>query len=210
MTDTDLEQMSADAKAVAEEQSQPGTFSFLDRLNNRNYPTEDVTIFLDERAGLIVQKLKSDLMLQKDPAQREIIEKQIAYQVEKACESRYIVHLQGISVEAYDAIVDAANEQYPVEYNEFRNPLTAKLEREVIPNEDRDLYFRTHLWAAFFQSVEDKDGNLDENTTPEFVSVFLKVAPIAAQVEIGAAVDRLRMVTNWMDEIQGEDFLAKS
>ena len=207
---TDTEQMSADAKAIAEEASKQGNFSFIDRLSNRNYATEDVTVFLDERAGSIVQKLTEDLLLQKDPEQREIIEKQIAYQSEKARESRYILHLEGVSVETYDACVDLAQDQYPLEYSEHRNPLTAKLEREVVENDDRELLFRTHLWAAFIRSVEDADGNLDENISPEFVAVFLKLAPIAAQVEVGAAVQRLRMVSDWMDKIQGEDFFPKS
>lgn len=210
MATIDMEAMDAAAKARAEEQSQPGTFSFVDRLTNRNYPTEEVVVFLDERAGHLIEKLNEDLLMQKDPEQRELIEKQIAYHSEKARSSRYTVKLEGISVEAYDAIVDAAKEQFPYEYREFRNPITQRLEREVIESEDREQFFRTHLWSAFMRSIEDADGNVDENTTPEFVGIFLGLAPIAAQATVGMAVDRLRMVSDWMDKIQGEDFFPKS
>lgn len=210
MTEINTEELSAEAKAVAEEHSKQGTFNFLDRLANRNYPTEDVEIYLDERTGHQIEKLSQDLILQKDPEQREVIEKQIAHLSEKARASRYIVHLEGISTESYDSIVDAANEAYPLKYNEYHNPLTAQREREVIPDVNREQYFRTHLWAAFIKSFEDADGNIDDRISPEFVAYFLKVAPIAAQVRVGTAVEKLRMVTNWMDQIQGEDFLAKS
>lgn len=207
---TDTEKASAEARVIAEEKSKQGTFNFLDRLNGRDYPAEDVEIYLDERSGYIIQKLNEQILTATTPEQVEVLEKQIAHHREKARASRYIFHLEGISVEEYDSVVDLAREQYPLEFREHRNPLTAKLEREVVENEDREQLFRTELWSRFVRHIEDADGNVDTNITPEFMAVVLGHAPIAAQAAIGSAVEKLRMVSNWMDEIQGEDFLAKS
>lgn len=210
MTEIDQAKLSEEAREIAQEQSKQGTFNFVDRLASRNYPTDDVEIFLDERAGHKIQKLTEDLMGTKDPEQREVIEKQIEHASEEARASRYIVHLQGISTEEYDAVVDFANEKYPLEYTEQLNPLTRDIVRQVVPNEDRDLLYRTQLWAKFFQSIEDAEGNVDDKMTPEFISYFLRLAPVIAQIRVGIAIERLRMTTDWMDQIQGEDFLAKS
>jgi hypothetical protein len=210
MTEINIEQVEQEARAVAQEQSKQGVFNFLDRLTSRNYATEEVEIFLDEAEGKIILDLKEKLLYEKDPEKREVIENDITLHSRKAWESRYLLRLRGISVEEYDAVVDLAAKEYPYEYSESRNPLTAAVEREVIPNEDRDLLFRTHLWSKYFESIEDNNGNVDSNMTPEFVAVFLKLAPVAAQAQIGIAIHKLRMVTNWMEEIQGEDFFPKS
>lgn len=199
-----------DARKIAEEHSKPGTFSFLDRLANRNYPTEEVEIFLDEATGHKIEKLASDLANATSDEQAVIIEKQIAALSEKARDSRYIVHMEGISVEEYDATVDAAQELYPTEFKESRHPLTMALERTPVPSEERDIFFRTQLWSKYIRSVEDASGNVDNNITPEWIGVVLNRSPIIAQARIQGGVEQLRMITSWMDEIQGEDFLAKS
>lgn len=206
---TDIEERSAAAKSKAEAASQKGTFSFLDRLADRNYAEDSVEVFLDEKAGHQIRKLTLSLA-EAQPEDHEHIEAEIEAVREKARDSRYIVHLQGISTESFDAVVDAANKEFPPEYEVSRNPLTMATEREEKPNEDRDQYFRTHLWAKFIKSVEDADGNVDENITPEWVAVFIAQAPIIAQARVSVVVNELRMMTDWMDELQGEDFLAKS
>ena len=206
----ELSAESAAAKEIAQEHSKPGTFSFIDRLNNRNYPTETVEIYLDELAGHKIEQLQQQRLAENDPDKALIIDSDIEKWREKARESRYTIYLEGISTEAYDKIVEMAQEQYPLEFRETRNPLTMATEREVIENDDREILFRTHLWAAFIRKIEDTAGNVDTNVTPEFMSVFLGLAPIAAQAAVGNAVGKLRMVTNWMDEIQGEDFFPKS
>lgn len=204
-----IEEQSAAAKLVAVENSKQGTFSFLERIADRNYPTEDVEIFLDEKTGHEIEKLKQTYALAK-PEDRDGIEEKIDALREKARESRYIVHLEGVSTETYDKLVDQTQAEFPLEYNEFRNPVTFKLEREVIENEQREIYFRTHLWALFIRSVSDADGNVDDNISPEWVSAVLGGAPLIAQARINVAVQSLRMVTDWMDELQGEDFFPKS
>lgn len=211
MTSMDIDSINEEAREMAEAHSKQGTFSFIDRLQGRNYPTEELEIFLDEAEGKIILDLKDKLKsVNLTPEEREAVERDITLHSRKAHESRYILKLQGISVEEYDSVVDAAKEAYPYEYTQDRHPLTAEIVRDLIPNDDREQYFRTHLWSKFFQAIVDKSGNVDSNMTPEFVAIFLKLAPVSVQAQVGIAVHKLRMVTNWMDEIQGEDFFPKS
>lgn len=206
----DTEKMSEEAKARAVEAGKPGTFSFVDRLAGRSYPSEDVVIYLDEAAGHKIETLLEDRANQKDGEQVNLIDKQIDALREKAAHSRFVVTVQGISNEDYDAVVDAARDEFPYEYRESRHPLTMALQREIIDNPDREQYFRTHSWAKFIRKVVAPDGSVDENITPEWVGVLFNHAPLMALAKIGMAIDRVRMTVEWMDRLQDEDFLAKS
>lgn len=208
----------------AVEASTQGKFNFLDRLASRNYPSDKVEVYLDENAGYMLDKLTTEiesiettLKIATDEdsvaAATSELEDKIAEREKLVAEmsnSKFTFCISGISTEAYDKIVTEAQLQFPLEYEKTRHPLTFAAERELIPNEMREIYFRTHLWAAFIDSVSDPDGNVDTDITPAWVARVLQMLPIAGQVKIGAAVNKLRMTTDWMDAIQGEDFFPKS
>lgn len=198
------------AKAVAQAHLTEETFSFLDHLANREMPTEVVDIFLDEAAGHRINQLEVDRVTAANEEQIALIGKQIDHEIEKAKKSRYRVYLTGITNDVYDAIVDKAEEEFPYEYRESRNPLTMALERQVVPNEKRQTFFRVHIWAASIVKIEGPTGAIDENITPEFAGVLNAKAPVIALARIQAAIDRLRMASDWMDQLTGDDFLAKS
>lgn len=199
-----------DPKAVAEEHSKPGAFSFIDRVLGRNYPTKGVEIYLDEAAGHKIQELLIERASTVDADEIDRLDSDLALWRKKAAESRYIVNMEGIPVEEYDKVVDDANEQFPVEYKESRHPLTMELERTPIENDDRETYFRTQLWAKFIRSVEDHEGNVDSDITPQFVAVMSRALPVVAMIRIQAALEELRMTSDWMNALQDDDFLAKS
>lgn len=196
-------------KARAEEASKQGTFNFLDRLAGRGYATEDVEICLDEFAGHKIEKLREDLSNTPEGDQANLIATQIEALREKARESIYTMHFQGIPNEEYDEVVTATDEQFPIKYTETRNPLSMALERTPIPQPDRETYFQSHLWCKYITGISDHTGATDSNITPEWVAAFLKRAPIAAIASAIDAISKLQMTTDWMDGIQGEDFLAK-
>lgn len=219
--------MSEHAKAAATDASKKGTFSFLDRVTGRNYPTDEVAIYLDEAAGYRIgeieaelvdaRELQSKLVKTTDKAAKAEVTKEIAKLEEQlvankaeAEKSRFVFHLQGISTEAYDKLVDMAQAEFPLEYRETRNPLTFALEREVIDNEQREIYFRTLLWSAFIQRVVDGEGNEDADITQVWVARVMGLIPVIGQIKIQQGIEKLRMTTNWMDQIQGEDFFPKS
>lgn len=211
MTEIEPRELSdEEARARAEEFLKPGKFNFLERLAGRNMPTDEVDIYLDEATAHRIQKLEIKLLKASNNKERLSTEKQIDALKEKARESRYTIHLTAISVEDYDELVDMAREQFPIEYTESRNPLTMALERQVVPNDDREVLFRTHYWAKSITKVVNVAGDADEDITPEWVGFFLGHAPLMAMQAVQSGIEGLRMVSGWMDRLQGEDFLAKS
>lgn len=209
---TNAEKLITESKTIAEAHSKPGTFSLLERLQGRSYPKETVEVYLDEAAGYEIEKAELRYV-RTDPADAEAIaavEAEIEELRERAKASRLTFHLEGISSEEYDSVVDAAQEQFPMEYHESRNPLTMALERTPKDNEDRETFFRVHLWAKFIRRVEDAEGNADTEITPELIAQVHNLLPLAGMARLHDAIQKLRMVTNWMDEIQGADFLVKS
>lgn len=197
-------------KQAALDASAKGVFSFLDRLEGRNYPKLEVPVYLDEEAALIVMELAAQRADTKDPDEVNLIDEQMLSYAPRLEASKYILHLEGISTEAYDAVIDEGNEAHPVKYETEINPLTMAKVRTPIEDEDRDHYFRVHLWAKYIRSVEAPDGSIDSNITPEWVAVFCNKAPIVSLIAVRDAVEKLRMTTDWMDQIQNEDFFPKS
>jgi hypothetical protein len=193
---------------LAQAVSKPGVFSFTERLKGRNYPQETVIICLDERAGYEIYKLEQKLSRLTDKEGVKAAEAEIARLREVVKAEIYTVHMEGISPEDYDALVDQAVAQFPYEYNEVENPFTGAKIQEVVTNDARDEYFRKLKWNAFIRKIEDHDGNIN---IPDFetIDAFTKQAPLMAQSAVLDAVDKLRMATDWMNYIQDEDFLVK-
>lgn len=212
-----------DPRDVAIEASKPGAFSFLDRVTNRNYPTEEVVVYIDEEGAYKRSKLLREideqmLLLRGDDkaaaAQRSkkitILRNKTAELEERILKSRVVFHLEGISSDAYDELIDKAAEQFPVEYVESRNPLTMELERTPKSDDNREAYFRSLLWSKFVRKISDGEGNEDTTCTPAYMAAVMGAMPIVGVAHVQAAIERLRMTTNWMDEIQGDDFFPKS
>ena len=207
---TNISKISDAAEAKAREASTPGTFNFLDRLASRNYPSEEVEIFLDERAAYMALKAKDRADSEADAEKADALYAEAEEWAEKARAERYILHVEGISSESYDECVDLANESYPIEYEEYTNPLTLQKTKTPLGNEDRDTLFRALLWSRFIRKIESPNGEVDDVITPEKVAAIMGVAPVRALIAVRDAVELLRMTGDWMDAIQTEDFFHKS
>lgn len=208
---------------TAIEASKEETFSFLDRLTGRNYPTEEVVVYLDEagahkRNKLVAEIEKQTYLLKADDKAEAtkrgrkitLLQKRVDEIESEIKGSRVVFHLEGIPSEEYDAIVDESVEEFPIEYTESRNPISMALERTPKENPDRDVFFRTRLWAAFVRKVSDATGAADHTRTPEYMGRVMGVLPIVGVAHVQMAIESLRMTTDWMDQIQDDDFFPKS
>ena len=107
-----------DPEALAESASKPGTFSFIDRLLGRNYPTAKVKLYLDEQAAFERQRLvleSEGFKVRNKEANVELVE-QIEELDRKLNENKYVIVLQGFPPEEYDELIKEVEEQFPVEY----------------------------------------------------------------------------------------------
>ncbi len=198
-----------DPKDIAVEQSKPGNFSLIERLQNRNLPEEDVDVYLDERLGWDLIRLEEKHADAKKDAEARALEAKIEKVRKQLQESRYVFTLRGMSSERYDEIIDEVTEQYPFDYEENVNPLTGQRTKVEIPNEDRDQLFNTLFLAETIVKVQDPDGNVDESIDAAAVEFIKRLAPLDAVRRITNLATRMRMAVEWMDVIQDEDFSPK-
>ena len=200
--------MDTDAIVTAHAAS-PTTFSILDRMQNRGYPEEEVTFYLDEKLAWVLLQLEEKHRLTQRAEDLGPIEEDIASVREALASSKYTATMRGITNEEYDAIVDETEEAHPYEYTEEFNPLSGRKIKEVIPSQARDNLFNNLFLAKVIVKFTDPSGAVDEDITPELVASIKKVAPIDAIRRLSNTATEMRMVGEWMNGVETEDFTLK-
>lgn len=196
------------AQEMAEAASQPGTFSFIDRLRGRNYPTEVIEVYLDEAKGYELIKLEEEASNTKNDKRLKDIEDKIAALHTELRADAYFIHLQAIPSERYDELVDEANETIPPEFEETTSPLNGRVTREQKPSEERAALFTALQWSAFITKVVDSSGAVADSISSDDVTLWRVNLPVEAVIKVDKTINKLRMVTAWMDGVQDESFLA--
>ena len=190
---------------VAIEQSAQGTFSLIERLQNRNMPEEIVTIYLDEAAAYertILQELHAKTI---DGEKLADIDDQLTAVEAKIRASAIEVTLRAISSKKYDELLERVLETHPQEYEETTSPFTGERKRIEIPSPEREELLNTIYLAECIVQARMGD-DVDETITDAWVKNFKDFAPLDALRLIITAAYRLRMTTEWMDGIQNSDF----
>lgn len=206
--------MTFDAQGAAEAQSQPGTFSFVERLHGRGFPKSEVKVYLDEVNGFERNKLALQAETQKvtkgDGAKPNVeAEARIAELDALIAKSRYIFELHGFPPERYDAIIDEVYEEFPAEYEVTINPYSGARDKQEKPSTLREELLHAKLWAESIRKITNADGQedttvLDEGTAARMRDNF----PIDGRRKIDVRIQELRLGSAWMDSIQDEGFLA--
>ena len=190
---------------VAIEQSAQGTFSLIERLQNRNMPAEIVTICLEEAAAYertILQELHAKTI---DGEKLADIDDQLTAVEAKIRASAIEVTLRAISSKKYDELLERVLETHPQEYEETTSPFTSERKRIEIPSPEREELLNTIYLAECIVQARMGD-DVDETITDAWVKNFKDFAPLDALRLIITAAYRLRMTTEWMDGIQNSDF----
>lgn len=190
---------------IANEQSKPGVFSLIERLQNRNMPTEEVVIYLDEQAAYERERLTAKHAETTDKKRLAEIDAKLDELEARIRDSAVTLKLVGISSKRYDELLDRAKETYPIEVEETVAPFTGEKTKRELPNEDRDELFNTLYLAEVVREARMGD-DVDDNITETWIAQFKNHAPLDAVRSIYATGMKLRMATEWMDGIQNEDF----
>lgn len=187
----------------------PTTFSIIDRMQNRGMPEDDVVIYLNEKLAWVLAKLEEKHNNTRREEDLPELEADIASVREALAKDRYVVSMRGITNEAYDAVVDEAVEAYPYEYTEEFNPLSGRKIKDIVPSPERDDLFNNLFLSQVIVKFTDPNGAVDENITPELVAQIKKIAPLDAIRRITNTATEMRMIAEWMDEVETEDFTLK-
>jgi hypothetical protein len=192
----------------------PGTFNILNVLNERAYPHENVSVYLDEQTAYDAARLNEKIKeLTKISSDQDKIDELTVKRDEKISSlesSKYVFKIVGISEGLRDDLREQAEEKYPMEYEDETNPFTGQVTKTQVENVERNKFFTMLLWHESISKIINPDGDVQENVTMEDVVALRKTLPIAAIGAITESIEKLRMSTAVFMATVEEDFLAKS
>lgn len=194
----------------------PGTFSILNVLKERAYPKDEVVVYLDEQTAFKAAELKTKIDELNQLADLEnqdvidaLIEERDAF-INELEDSKYTFFIDGISEGLRDDLMNEALEEYPMEYDEEKNPFTGETTRKERENKERDKFFTDLLWFNHIVKIVAPDGSVQDKVTMKDVQELRRSLPIAAITKITGSIDKIRMATALFMMTVDEDFLAKS
>lgn len=193
---------------IAQEHSKPGKFSLIDRLRNRNMPSHVETIYLDDASAFQLLLAKEEHSTTTDKERLAELDAEIEALTARVKESAAEIHMAAITSERYDELIAETDEAYPVQYEIVENPFTGRKTRAEKSNPERDVYFN-NLYLSEVIRKAVFDGDEDTDITVAWVEQFSKIAPLDAVRKVAEQAFKLRMVVEWMDEIQNEDLSLK-
>lgn len=199
----------ATPEELAQSVSTPTTFSFIDRLRGRNYPHDDVSIYLDESLGYRLSELNAEIANTINPDKLAKLEAEYESLRAELAEQRYTITLTGLSIKADEVMAKEAAEAYPFEYDEVVSPFTGEKTKVMVDSDDRNRLYTDLLWSASITKVVDPAGAEQGALTQADARAIREEGPREGVIRIAEAIEKLKMATYWMDSIQDEDFLAK-
>lgn len=194
---------------LVEEAKKPGVFNILSVLKERAYPHDEVNIYLDEQAAYDASALKEKLE-SADVDEMDAIEAKLNEAVARLEASKYVFTINGISEGLREDILAQAAEQYPIEFEEDKNPFTGEIAKREVENKQRDRLFTNLLWHESIIKIVNPDGDVQESVSMKDIESLRKLLPIAGIGAINNAVEKLRISTATFMLSVDEDFLAKS
>lgn len=205
-----------EATDLAEEAKKPGTFSIINVLKERAYPTEEVNVYLDEQSAYDAAKIQEKIEELSKSLEPEVQKEIDALIDERASivsvleKSRYVFSISGISEGRRDELQEKAIEKFPLEYEESKNPFTGEVVKTEKENKQRDREFTNLLWVESIKKIVNPSGDVQESVTFEDVVALRDLLPIAAIGSITQSIEKLRISTAIFMSTVDEDFLAKS
>jgi DNA-binding transcriptional MerR regulator len=210
------EKIVEEAVELADKAKGPGTFSIINALKDRAFPTEEVNVYLDEESAYVASKLQEKLketeesLDEKNANKAKQISKELDDAVKNLEKSRYVFSLSGMSEGKRTELEEQSIEKYPLEFEESKNPFSGEINKQEIENKNRDRFFTNLLWAESIKKITDPEGNVQQSVTLDDVSSLREMLPIAATAAITESIEKLRISTAVFMVSVDEDFLAKS
>ena len=206
MSDATVEELVNEAK-------KPGKFNIVNVIKERAYPSDDVVVYLDEEVAYRAAKLQERLRDEAATLPGEeyaALDAELNAAVEELESKKYVFSIRGISEGRRGELLELSIAQFPLEYNEQKNPFTGEVTRTEIEDRGRDSLFTNFIWAEHIVKIVSPEGDEQESLTAEEVRELRDALPLASAAAINEAIDKLRVSTAVFMASVDEDFLAKS
>lgn len=214
MSEATVEELVAEAKS-------PAKFNILSVLQERAYPTDEVIVYLDEQTAYLASLAEEDIKaanaaIDKDfedtkaEAKLKEAQERLDGLMAKMAESKYVFTIKGIPEGRREELLIEAEKEYPIEYDEEKNPFTGEVNRTERENRERNRLFTNMLWSENIEKITAPDGAVQEKLSTEDVKAIRASLPLASIGAINQAIEKIRAATAVFLYSVDEDFLAKS
>lgn len=190
----------------------PETFSFFDVLEERDFPKDEVEIYMDEVSAHELRKVMFELTTVDldDPRADELHRRAIELE-EKREASKYRFHITGVADDTITDLADVANAEFDEKRKEYRS-VTGKIERRLEGDEQRN-YLRYYnalvLSVHIEQIVRLRDGAVMTAPPVEEIALLVDKAPTSQKAKLQRAIEELRVDSSAFEARVDADFLAK-
>jgi len=221
---------------LAEEALRIKPFRFLDAIQGRSYAEVEVPVYLDEVAVLPLVELDEEIgqvnlkidqlatqvasgiksaskaadELPKLQEELASLEAKRAPLVEKIQSGKYIITVRGFDKKLSEAALETSKAEYPIEYDEYFNPVTGKREKTEVVNAARNRLYTNLLWQLHIVKIAAPDGQYETSPALETVAALRTALPDASRFHLEQAIDKVKLSVDWYDGLADEVFLAKS
>ena len=186
----------SDIQAQVEQAMSQETFSFVDFIQGRGYPRDEVVLNMDEATAYKIQKLekqkKDDSSLDESALDR--IDAEIASLREVLAKSALTFKVVGLSTENREELLENAREQVKPEYESNRNFITGQVEKVEKESPARDRLYTNLLWKAQIEQIVAPNGAVTVPTL-EDIEVFRNKAPQSQQLKLARALGDLAVAS---------------
>lgn len=205
------------ANAEPEEERDPLTpegFSFIDVLNERDYPKDTVELAMDEVAAYEMGKIVLRINALPDGDDSEELERLLAeaerYQA-RIDKSVYRFSLTGVSDDTITDLQEIAS----AEFEPKKKPIKAasgRIER-ILPQHEQAAYLRyfnaLNLSVHIEQIVHLSTGRVMTAPPVDEIAIFMDKAPTSQKMKLQIAINGLRATAEDFERRIDADFLAK-
>lgn len=189
-------------------------FDFFDVLAGRTYPTDSVTVFMDEQAAYDFVKSNRDFEAISNPSNEQISEFESTLESlrKRINDSKITFNLHGIPDDEVVACREAAEAHFS-EKKKQKKAADGTIVRYLPEEENVNYlnYFTAIVLSKHITSVlRHKDDRTITSPSADFISNFMDKAPGAAKDKLNAAVQGLRVDSSDYEASLDEGFFPKS
>ena len=215
-----MEPMSENESNAVETQAEetdvltPEGFSFVDVLNERDYPKDTVDLAMDEVAAIELDKIIHQINNIPEGEGGEGLEQLLAdaeRYSQRLDQSTYTFHLTGVSDDTVTDIQEIASAEFEPKKKPIKSA-SGRIERILPQNEQRDYlrYFNAlSLSVHIEQIVHVATGRVMTAPPAEEIAVFMDKAPTSQKMKLQVAINALRASSEAFERRIDADFLAK-
>lgn len=195
MTDVTLDEV----RDAVEKATDKSTFSLVEAIKGRGYPTDEVTVYLNADAAYNLAETNALLTVLANKSDTEEYETldAVAQQLKaELLESAQTLYLRGIS---------------PGELNKISKKVRKQGAEEGLDEDEVSLKLTAAWIAPHIVRVERADGAVDEHLwSPDEVETLMDLLPQTEWLKIDQAINKLSFTSAYYDQLVDAGFLSKS